>query len=288
LKALLQKAAAMTTEVDQYAVLGNPIHHSKSPQIHALFAAQTGQSLEYRAMPVEPGGFAAAVDAFRAKGGKGVNITVPFKQDAWVYADVLSARAERAGAVNTLLFKASGEAYGENTDGLGLVRDLGVNHGFDPSGKHILLLGAGGAARGMLQPLLAAAPASLVIANRTPEKALDLALLFSDRGPVSGCGLTALAGRRFDLIINATAAGLADQTPPLPEGVLAEGGWCYDLMYGDVPTAFTRWGRAHGAAQALDGLGMLVEQAAESFLLWRGVRPATAPVIALLRRNAVA
>lgn len=275
----------MTNAVDRYAVLGNPIRHSKSPRIHALFAAQTGQSLEYRAILAEPGGFAAAVNEFRANGGKGVNITVPFKQDAWVYADVLSARAERARAVNTLLFKDNGEAYGENTDGLGLARDLGVNHGFELSGKHILLLGAGGAARGVLQPLLAAAPAGLVIANRTPEKALDLALLFSDQGPVSGCGLNALAGRRFDLIINATSAGLNDRTPPLPQGVLAAGGWCYDLLYGDASTAFMRWAQAQGAAQALDGLGMLVEQAAESFLLWRGVRPATAPVIALLRNQ---
>ncbi len=282
----MEADVTMTTEPDRYAVLGNPVHHSKSPQIHALFAAQTGQQLDYRAMLVEPGGFAVAVNTFRQEGGKGLNITVPFKQDAWVYADVLSARAERAGAVNTLLFKDSGAAFGENTDGLGLVRDLTVNHGFDPTGKRILLLGAGGAARGVLQPLLAALPASLVIANRTPEKALDLALLFSDHGSVFGCGLAALARRRFELIVNATSAGLDQQAPFLPDGVLAEGGWCYDLMYGDEPTAFVRWALTHGAARALDGLGMLVEQAAESFLLWRGVRPETPPVIANLRGKA--
>jgi shikimate dehydrogenase len=273
----------MNSRPDQYAVMGNPISHSKSPQIHTLFAAQTDQFLEYRAILVELGGFAAAVKAFRAAGGRGLNITVPFKQDAWVYADVLSARAERAGAVNTLLFREQGATFGENTDGLGLVRDLTGNHGIELAGRRILLLGAGGAARGVLQPLLAAAPASLVIANRTPAKAVDLALLFSDLGPVSGCGFPALAGRRFDLIINATAAGLEDQVPPLPDDIVAPGGWCYDMMYRDEPTAFVRWAQVHGAEQAVDGLGMLVEQAAESFFLWRGVRPATQPVIARLR-----
>jgi shikimate dehydrogenase len=273
----------MTSRPDQYAVLGNPIHHSKSPRIHALFAAQTGQFLEYRAILVEPGGFAAAVDAFRATGGRGLNITVPCKQDAWVYADVLSARAERAGAVNTLVFRDNGEAFGENTDGIGLVRDLTHNHGLALAGKRILLLGAGGAARGVVQPLLAAAPASLVIANRTPDKAAELALLFSDLSPVAGCSFPELAGRRFDLIINATAAGLKDQVPPLPADVVAPGGWCYDMMYGDEPTAFVRWAQAQGAEQAVDGLGMLVEQAAEAFLLWRGVRPETKAVLAQLR-----
>lgn len=271
------------TATDQYAVLGNPVSHSKSPQIHALFAAQTGQKLEYRAILVEPGQFAATVDAFRAAGGKGVNVTVPFKQDAWVYADILSARAERAGAVNTLLFRDSGETLGENTDGPGLIRDLKVNHGLELAGKRILLLGAGGAARGVLSPLLAEQPVRLVIANRTPAKAVELALLFSGLGPLTACGFPELAGQRFDLIINATAAGLSGELPPLPQGVLAEGGWCYDLMYGDSPTPFLRWAREQGAAAAVDGLGMLVEQAAESFLLWRGVRPETRPVIARLR-----
>lgn len=271
------------TATDQYAVLGNPISHSKSPQIHALFAAQTGQKLEYRAILVEPGQFAAAVDAFRAAGGKGVNVTVPFKQDAWVYADILSARAERAGAVNTLLFRDRGETVGENTDGPGLIRDLKVNHGLELAGKRLLLLGAGGAARGVLQPLLVEQPVRLVIANRTPARAVELALLFSGLGPLTACGFPELAGQRFDLIINATAAGLSGEQPPLPQGVLAEGGWCYDLMYGDSPTPFLHWAREQGAAAAVDGLGMLVEQAAESFLLWRGVRPETRPVIARLR-----
>jgi shikimate dehydrogenase len=274
----------MTTTTDQYAVMGHPIAHSKSPQIHALFAAQTRQALEYRAILVEPGGFTAAARAFRTAGGKGLNVTVPFKQDAWVFADILSARAERAGAVNTLIFE-SGGVRGDNTDGPGLVRDLTVNHGRSLAGQRILLVGAGGAARGVLQPLLAEHPAQVVIANRTAEKALGLAVRFSDLGRVTASGFAELAERQFDLIINATAAGLEDAVPPLPEGVLAAGGWCYDLMYSRKPTAFVRWGQEQGAAQSLDGLGMLVEQAAESFHLWRGVWPETRPVIAALRNG---
>ena len=272
----------MTVLPDHYAVMGNPIAHSKSPRIHALFAAQTDQNLEYRAILVEADGFAAAARAFRDAGGKGLNVTVPFKQDAWVFADLLSARAERAGAVNTLIFDATG-VRGDNTDGPGLVRDLTSNHGYPLADKKILLLGAGGAARGVLQPLLAERPAQLVIANRTAAKAVELSLRFSDLGRVSGCGFADLAGRRFDLIVNATAAGLHDAVPPLPDGVLATDGWCYDLMYGKEPTAFVRWGREHGATHSLDGLGMLVEQAAESFHLWRGVWPETKPVIEALR-----
>ncbi len=274
----------MMTVIDQYAVMGHPVAHSQSPRIHTLFAAQTGQALEYRAILVEPGEFAAAARAFYAAGGKGLNVTVPFKQDAWVFADTLSARAERAGAVNTLRFGPGG-VRGDNTDGPGLVRDLLVNHGVSLAGRRILLLGAGGAARGVLQPLLTEQPALLVIANRTVEKALGLAVRFSDLGRVTASGFTELAGRQFDLIINATAAGLEDAVPPLPEGVLAAGGWCYDLMYGREPTAFVRWGQEQGAVQSVDGLGMLVEQAAESFYLWRGVWPETGPVIAALREG---
>ncbi len=272
----------MTTQPDQYAVMGNPIAHSQSPRIHTLFAAQTGQRLEYRAILVEPGGFAAAARAFRDAGGKGLNVTIPFKQDAWVFADLLSARAERARAVNTLSFEPT-SVRGENTDGLGLVRDLKVNHGYALAGRRILLLGAGGAARGVLQPLLAEQPTQLVVANRTAGKAAELALRFGDLGLVSGCGFTDLAGRSFDLVINATAAGLSDAVPPLPDGVLAADGWCYDLMYGREPTAFVRWGWERGAVQSVDGLGMLVEQAAEAFHWWRGVWPETKPVIAALR-----
>jgi shikimate dehydrogenase len=274
---------SMNARLDQYAVAGNPIGHSKSPVIHTLFAEQTGQRLEYRAMLVEPGSFVGAVDEFRRAGGRGLNVTVPFKQDAWVYAEVLSPRAERAKAVNTLVFREDGGVLGENTDGLGLVRDITVNHGGRVRGRHVLLLGAGGAARGVLQPLLAEQPRALVVANRTASKARELALLFGDLGQVSGCGFTELGDACFDLIINATSAGLNDAILPLPDRVVGEGVWCYDMMYGDRPTAFVRWAHRQGAAKVLDGLGMLVEQAAESFLLWRGIRPETSPVLAVLR-----
>lgn len=267
---------------DCYAVVGNPVAHSKSPQIHALFAAQTGQNIRYDAVLIAPGEFAAGVDRLREQGLRGLNITLPFKQDAWRYAAKLSAAAERAEAVNTLMFCAD-HVYGHNTDGPGLVRDLKINHGAVLGAKQILVLGAGGAARGVLQPLLAELPGRLVIANRTLSKAQTLARLFGDLGAVEGISLDALKGRSFDLIINATSASLDGRIPQLPQRVLREGGWCYDLMYADKPTAFVRWGLQQNAAKALDGLGMLVEQAAESFALWRGTRPETAAVIAALR-----
>lgn len=268
---------------DRYAVMGNPIAHSKSPRIHTLFAEQTGQDLEYTAILVEPGHFTGAVAEFHASGGKGLNITVPFKQEAWTLAARRSERAERAGAVNTLLLEASGEHFGDNTDGAGLVRDLLHNHGAILKGKRLLLVGAGGAARGVLEPLLDEQPALLVVANRTPGKAVELARLFCELGRVEGCGFADLEGQSFDLVINATAAGLSGTVPDLPASVVGAGTWCYDMMYADEPTAFVRWATARGAARALDGLGMLVEQAAESFYLWRGIRPDTAPVIAALR-----
>ena len=269
---------------DRYAVIGNPIAHSKSPRIHTLFAARTGQDLVYEAILGPQGGFADCATAFRAAGGRGLNVTVPFKQDAWVWADRLSTRAERAGAVNTLKLDEDG-VLGDNTDGAGLVRDLETNLGCTLAGRRVLLLGAGGAARGVLAPLLAAGPAAVTIANRTPDKAAELALRFGDLGLCYGRSYDELAGERFDLLINATAAGLSGEVPPLPEGLLADAAWCYDMMYGDEPTAFVRWARAHGAAHAADGLGMLVEQAAEAFLIWRGVRPDTAPVLAALREE---
>jgi len=269
---------------DRYAVIGNPIEHSKSPAIHAAFAAATGQEMEYGRILGTPGHFAEEVREFLAKGGKGLNITVPFKEDAWRLADERSSRAELAGAVNTLIRLDDGRLRGDNTDGVGLVRDLEQNHGCRLNGRSILLLGAGGASRGVLRPLLEANPSRLVIANRTVAKAEALAADAAGLGPISGCGFDALAGERFDLIINGTAAGLRNEVPPLPTGILASGGVAYDMMYGDEPTAFVRWGGAAGAAMALDGLGMLIEQAAESFYLWRGVRPRTAPVVDMLRR----
>jgi shikimate dehydrogenase len=273
------------TQVDRYAVMGNPIAHSKSPQIHRLFAQQTGQSLSYQAILVEKHRFAEAVAEFLTAGGKGLNVTVPFKQEAWQIADQLSARAQRAGAVNTLMLREPGSLFGDNTDGVGLVRDLTANLAVELSGKRLLLLGAGGAARGVLGPLLEQQPTHLVIANRTAERAEQLSDLFSDIGALTGCGFAALGGEAFDVVINATAAGLRGEVPDLPEGIIGPQTCCYDMMYGSAPTAFMRYAQQRGARRAFDGLGMLVEQAAESFRLWRGVKPATGPVIDFLRRH---
>ncbi|MGB5179422.1 MAG: shikimate dehydrogenase [Gammaproteobacteria bacterium] len=270
--------------MDRYAVMGNPVAHSKSPRIHTLFARQTGQQLQYEAIQVESGSLAAAVDDFLTAGGKGLNITVPLKQEAWSLAQTRSGRAERAGAVNTLLLDQSGKHFGDNTDGAGLVRDLLHNHGITLQQKRIMLVGAGGAARGVIEPLLQEKPSLLVIANRTPEKAVELARLFCDLGHIEGCGLDDVAGQSFDLIINATAASLAGQVPALPDSVVTTDSCCYDMMYGDKPTAFMDWAQQRGVARCLDGLGMLVEQAAESFYLWRNVRPDTRPVIQEMRR----
>ena len=261
---------------DRYAVFGHPIAHSKSPQIHAAFARQTGQDMTYEAILAPRDGFADSVAAFIAAGGRGANVTVPFKEDAFRLASRLSPRAERAGAVNTLMFVDG--ILGDNTDGAGLVADLTRNLGCALAGKRILLLGAGGAARGVIEPLLGQQPAALVIANRTVSRAQDLAALFG-RG-VSACGFDA-ADTPFDLVINATSASLAGALPPLSPRVFSAATLAYDMMYGrDTP--FLGFARSHGAATA-DGLGMLVEQAAEAFYLWRDVRPDTAPVIASLR-----
>lgn len=270
------------SEVDRYAVMGNPIAHSKSPQIHSLFAEQTDQSLNYEALLVPEDGFADAVAEFLyVSNGKGLNITVPFKQQAWQLADRLSERAELAGAVNTLMLK-DGTLYGDNTDGAGLVRDLIHNHGVVLNSKRILMLGAGGAARGVMLPLLEQNPASLHIANRTALRAHELAENFADYGEVSASGLDELHGN-FDIIINATAAGLGGEVPPLPDDLIDEQSLCYDMMYASEPTAFVRYCVERHAAQSIDGLGMLVEQAAESFRLWRNVMPDTKPVINSLR-----
>lgn len=270
---------------DEYAVMGNPIAHSKSPRIHSLFAEQTGEALHYTAIQVDPGGFEQAVGNFIASGGKGLNITVPFKQEAWQLVDSRSDRAERAGAVNTIKIEDS-KLFGDNTDGIGLVNDLVHNNGIILNNKRILLMGAGGAARGVLALLLEQDPVMLVIANRTESRARDLAKEFSDLGHVQGCGYDeTLASHQFDVLINATAASLQGELPPLPEGLIADAGSCYDMMYGAKPTPFMQWAERQGATTILDGLGMLVEQAAESFSLWRGVRPETLAVIKLLRQE---
>ncbi|PID50335.1 MAG: shikimate dehydrogenase [Proteobacteria bacterium] len=275
----------MSNFSDQYVVVGHPVAHSKSPRIHTLFAQATGQNLHYSTLLAPLNAFAETIQTFFAAGGKACNVTVPFKQEAWSLADELSVQAKLAGAVNTLMPRPDGRLYGHNTDGLGLLRDLQLNHHLNLKAKRILLLGAGGAVRGVLQPLLEAKPAEIFIANRTVATAETLVEHFTpiaqDSSLAAG-GFQAIQGS-FDLIINGTAASLQGDLPPLPEHCLAEGASCYDMMYAAEPTAFVRWAQAQGAAKALDGLGMLVEQAAESFALWRGVRPDTAPVLRVLR-----
>ncbi len=271
-------------EPDAYAVMGNPISHSRSPQIHAAFAKQTKQRINYTAIQVDPGGFEQAVGNFFANGGKGLNVTVPFKREAWELADKLGPEAEHAGAVNTLLMDNT-NIVGRNTDGIGLVRDVLGNHSGTIANQSILLVGAGGAARGVLQPLLAEGPKQLVIANRTPARAHELAADFSSEGNVSGSSFDELEGQQFDFIINASAASLQGEVPPLPDSVCSQTTWCYDMMYAAKPTVFMQWATQHHAAKSLDGLGMLVEQAAESFFHWRGVRPETAVVIQQIREQ---
>lgn len=269
----------MMTTSDRYAVFGHPIKHSKSPRIHRAFAEQTGQELVYTAEEVPAEKFTAAVTAFFRSGGKGLNCTVPLKELAWQFADQKTARARAAKAVNTLTLQPDGSILGDNTDGIGLVTDLTCNHSISLTGIRILILGAGGASRGIIGPLIDQQPQAIVIANRTAQKAVDLAHEFSNGIDIKGCGFDELAGRPFDLILNATAASLTNELPPLPAGILAEDGDCYDLAYANEATPFVRWGMQNHARKSLDGLGMLVEQAAEAFYIWRGVRPKTEPVI---------
>jgi len=270
---------------DSYAVIGNPISHSKSPQIHAAFAIQTSQDIVYKSIYCEANAFAATVKAFREAGGKGLNVTLPFKHEAWKLVDEPKGYALDAQAVNTIKF-ADGQMVGYNTDGVGLVRDIKNNLQHAIKGKRILLLGAGGAAHGVLHPLLEEQPAHVVIANRTLEKAQKLTAHFATidgiaTGSVSARNFDDAGGAPFDIIINATSAGLTGAMPSLPEGVFAPDALAYDMVYGRI-TPFMQFAQARGARVA-DGLGMLVEQAAESFYIWRNVCPLTAPVIALLR-----
>jgi len=268
---------------DLYAVIGHPIAHSKSPLIHAEFARQTGQDMRYEARLAPLDGFVAAVAAFRAEGGKGMNVTVPFKVAAFEHvATRLTDRAAAAQAVNTLKFERD-EILGDNTDGAGLVRDLETNLGFSLVGKRILLMGAGGAARGVMLPLLEKNPHSVTIANRSADKAQALQQQFSKRGKIVSGSYADVADQPFDLVINATSASLADALPPLSPTVFAANSLAYDMVYQRGLTPFLQFAQQHGAARCADGIGMLVEQAAESFYLWRGVRPDTAPVIALLQ-----
>ena len=272
----------------KYAVFGNPIKQSRSPFIHAEFAKQTGMSLQYRAIRVELDDFERSVIDFFKAGGSGLNVTVPFKEQAYQLASRHSARAVRAKACNTL--KPDGDGvYGDNTDGIGLIRDMVANHGWNLRGARVLLLGAGGAARGVMEPLLRESPECLVVANRTLTKAETLAQEFADLGKVWARDLTDLSAElAFDVIINATSAGLKGETPDLPDSLLGDRCCCYDMVYGAEPTAFMRWAAENAAWAVSDGLGMLVEQAAESFYIWHQERPDTASVINHLRGSLAA
>lgn len=267
--------------MDRYAVIGQPVAHSLSPRIHAAFAAQTGQAISYEAIEVAPEALAAELGRLHAAGYAGLNLTLPHKVAALSLSDAPSARATQAGAVNTLLRTDAGWT-GDNTDGAGLVADL-ATHGVAVTGKRVVILGAGGAARGILAPLLALAPAELVLSNRNPWKPEELAEQFKGVGAIRPCTHAALKGDRFDLVIHATSAGHSGEAPRIPFPILADGGACYDLSYGKAHAPFRAWAQAQGAATIVDGLGMLVEQAAEAFFLWRGMRPQTAPVLAQLR-----
>jgi shikimate dehydrogenase len=280
--------------LDRYVVIGNPVGHSKSPLIHSHFARQTGQAVQYDALLAQVGEFCKTAENFFAEGGKGANVTVPFKQDAYEWVAQLSPEAQTAGAVNTLYLDSQQKICGHNTDGIGLIKDILNNHDGSLRGKNILLLGAGGASRGILQPLLKQFPAQICIANRTVRKAEELADTFKEQAnageetgaiTVTGCGFNDLGSDSFDWIINATSASLQGEIPPLSAGLLNADTWCYDLMYSDEPTLFCQWSEESGARKTMDGLGMLVEQAAESFQTWRGVRPQTKDLIALLRRT---
>lgn len=269
---------------DLYAVFGNPVAHSRSPQIHALFAQQVSDPITYERILAPEKDFPGSVRLFVRQGGRGFNVTLPFKEQAWRMARRRTPRAEKAGAVNTVIIESDGFLTGDNTDGVGLVRDITHNLGWPLRGQRILLIGAGGAVRGVLSPLLAEQPRLVVIANRTPAKAEKLAALFADEGAIAGGGFDSLVDEHpFDLIINGSSASISGTVPAIPANAVGPQTRCYDMMYGRNETPFNRWARKHGAGACADGLGMLVEQAAEAFFVWRGKRPETAPVIAALR-----
>jgi len=270
---------------DLYGVVGHPVAHSWSPFIHGMFARQTGEPVTYRLHDVLPEDFRIHVLDFFAHGGRGLNITVPHKLAAAALADELTPRAERAGAVNTLALQRDGRILGDNTDGAGLVHDLRDNLGVTLGGRRVLIVGAGGATRGVVAPLLVLRPSELVIANRTAERAKAFAADFQDLGAVLGCGFDEVSGAPFDLIINATSASLAGEVPAIPSSVIKADSLCYDMAYSKGDTPFLKWAREQGCPHAVQGWGMLVEQAAESFQLWRGVRPQTAPVLVALRER---
>ncbi len=271
-------------QVDRYAVVGNPVAHSLSPKIHTEFARQTGQQLSYQAIELACDDFANGIAELQRQGFRGLNVTVPFKREAWELCDSLSDRAEVAGAVNTLSLQADGSIHGDNTDGVGLIRDLVDNLEIKIQQQNVLLLGAGGAVRGVLEPLLALSPARLTIANRNLDRANALASDFTCFGKIEVVAYTQLSNQSYHLIINATAAGLSQQLPPIPASLLNPAGVCYDMMYNiNKATDFVEWSTSLGVKQSFDGLGMLVEQAAEAFFLWRGLRPDTSKPMGMLR-----
>ena len=272
----------MTASPDRYAVIGHPVDHSRSPDIHAAFARQTGQKLVYERLPAAPDAFAATVAAFFAEGGAGLNVTLPFKGEAAAYADRLTDRARRAGAVNTLAREDDGTLLGDNTDGIGLARDLERQLQIPIAGSRILILGAGGAVRGVIPVLFEHGAAAIHVANRTAAKAEAMAADFTDLGDIGGGALSRATGG-WDIVVNAISAGLTGETPDVSPAVLDDARGAYDMIYADQPTPFLRWVAEHGIERRCDGFGMLVEQAAESFALWRGVHPQTADVIAALR-----
>jgi shikimate dehydrogenase len=268
-----------------YGLFGYPVQHSWSPFIHGMFAKQTAQDMEYRLFESPPERFRSEVLEFFRTGGSGVNVTVPHKRAATDLVNELTPRAQVANAINTIV-RQDESLVGDNTDGTGLLADLTRNLRLNLSSPRILLLGAGGAARGALGPLLELRPRLLVVANRTAERAIEIAEDFAYLGPVSGCEFAKLENQRFDLIVNATSASLRGDVPAIPAGVVDSLTTCYDMAYGSGDTAFVTWAKARGAGRAEQGWGMLVEQAAEAFFLWRGMRPDTSPVLAALRARA--
>lgn len=269
--------------MDTYGIMGNPIQHSLSPLIHNLFAKQTQQEMSYKPILVEPNGLALALKTFQSQQGKGLNITSPFKQQAFNLVDQASDRAQRAKAINTIQFLENGQSLGDNTDGLGFLRDITINKRFSLQNKQILILGAGGAARAILKPLFTEKPKQITIANRTENKAHWLAEEFSDLGNIRPSSLPQLKGSLFDLIINATSASLLNENIELPDNLLNPQAFCYDMTYSKTLTPFLLWAKSQGAAQYEDGLGMLIEQAAESFYIWRNIKPDTSLILKQLK-----
>lgn len=271
-----------SSRTDRYALVGHPVSHSRSPLIHQLFARQTGEKLSYELIDAEPEQFETAVRGFAAAGGRGMNVTVPHKEAAFEICKTLGAEAEAARAVNTITIKR-GTLHGDNTDGTGFIQDVRVNHDREIAGKRVLLLGAGGAARGIIGPILAQRPETLVLANRTIERAEGLQADLGSPPQLSTCRFDELGDMdRFDIVINATSAGMHGEQPPFPASLVGQATFCYDLAYSLKPTPFVTWAESHGAGEAVQGWGMLVEQAADSYEIWRGKRPDTQPILSKL------